>query len=115
MRVHFWRRHVWDVVIILEEGNLPHSRCPRCDILVPWQSLNRRQNSTAMCKSGAERKRRQLAETEVRESTEMAFEVYGEQLKTVPSFKNLGRILTEGDDDWPEVEGNLGKERKSWV
>ena len=25
-RVHFWRRHVQDVVIILEEGNLPHPR-----------------------------------------------------------------------------------------
>ena len=29
-------------------------------------------------------------------STEMAFEVYREQLKTVPSFKYLGRILTAG-------------------
>ena len=27
MRVHFWRRHVRDTVIILEEGNLPHPRC----------------------------------------------------------------------------------------
>ena len=26
MRVHFWRRHVRDVVIILEEGKLPHPR-----------------------------------------------------------------------------------------
>ena len=25
--VHFWRRHVRDTVIILEEGNLPHPRC----------------------------------------------------------------------------------------
>ena len=44
----------------------------------------------------------------------MAFEVYGEQLKTVPSFKTLGRILTAGDDDWPAVAGNLGKARKIW-
>ena len=44
----------------------------------------------------------------------MAFEVYGEQLQTVPRFKYLGRILTEGDDDWPEVAGNLAKARKSW-
>ena len=44
----------------------------------------------------------------------MAFEVYGEQLKTVPSFKYPGRIMTEGDDDWPAVAGNLGKTRKSW-
>ena len=67
-----------------------------------------------MCRSGAERKRRRLAEAEVRESTEMAFEVYGEQLKTFPSLKYLGRILTEGYDDWPAVAGNLGKARKSW-
>ena len=77
MRVHFWRRHVRDVVIILEEGNLPHPRCLRCDMLVLWRSLNGSQKSTAMCRSGAERKRRRLAETEVRESTEMAFEIYG--------------------------------------
>ena len=44
----------------------------------------------------------------------MAFEVYREQLQTVPSFKYLGRILTEGDDDWPEVERNLGKASKIW-
>ena len=44
----------------------------------------------------------------------MDFEVYGEQLQAVPSFKYLGRILTEGDDDWPAVAGNIGKARKSW-
>ena len=43
----------------------------------------------------------------------MAFEVYGEQLNTAPSFKYLGRILTAGDDDWSAVAGNLGKARKS--
>ena len=44
----------------------------------------------------------------------MAFEVYGEQLQALPSFKYLGRILTEGDGDWPAVAGNLGNARKSW-
>ena len=44
----------------------------------------------------------------------MAFEVYGRQLNTVPSFKYLGRTLTAQDDDWPAVAGNLGKARKSW-
>ena len=83
-------------------------------MLVLWQSLNVRHKKTAMCRSGAERKRRQLAETEIRESTEMAFEAYGKQLQTVPSFKYLGRILTAGDDDWPAVSGNLGKAQKSW-
>ena len=35
MRVNFWRRHVQDKVIILDEGNLPHPRCENCDMLVP--------------------------------------------------------------------------------
>ena len=40
MRVHFWNRHVRDTVVILEEGNLSHPRCPLCDILVTWRSLS---------------------------------------------------------------------------
>ena len=40
MRVHFWHRHVRDTVLILEEGNLPHPRCPLCDMLVLWKALN---------------------------------------------------------------------------
>ena len=32
MRVHFVHRYVQDTVVMLEEGNLPHPRCPRCDM-----------------------------------------------------------------------------------
>ena len=95
-------------------SDLPHPRCPRCDMLVPWRALNDRHKHTEMCRNGAEKKRRRLAEAEVRDSAEMAFEVYGEQLQKVPRFKYLGRILTEGDDEWPAVAGNLVKARKSW-
>ena len=83
-------------------------------MFVPWRALNGRHKSTDMCRGGADKKRQRLAEGEVRDSAEMAFEVYGEQLQTVPRFKYLGRILTEGDDDWPAVAGNLAKARKSW-
>ena len=44
----------------------------------------------------------------------MAFEAYREQLKTVTSFKYLGRILTAGDKDWAAVAGNMGKAQKIW-
>ena len=114
MRVQLSRRHVRDIVIILEEGNLPQPRCTNCDMFVPWRALNGRHKSTETCRGGADKKRRLLAEAEVRESAEMAFEVYGEQLQTVPRFKYLGRILTEGDNNWPAVAGNLVKARKSW-
>ena len=40
MRMHFWQWHFRDTMVILEEGNLPHPRCPLCDMLVPWRALN---------------------------------------------------------------------------
>ena len=83
-------------------------------MFVPWRALNGRHKITMMCKRGAERKRRRLAEAEIRKSTEMAFEVYGQQIQSVPRFTYLGRVMTAGDDDWPAVAGNLAKARKSW-
>ena len=103
-----------DTIIILEEGNLPHPRCTNCDMFVPSRALNGRHKSTEMCRSGADRKRRRLAEAEFRNSTEMAFKVYRQQIQSVPRFKYLGRVFTEGYDDWPAVAGNLAKARKSW-
>ena len=62
MQVHFLHQHVLDTVAIMEEGNLPHLRCARCDMLVPQRDLNRRHPATSHCSRGAEQKRRRLAE-----------------------------------------------------
>ena len=78
------------------------------------RALNSRHKNTDMCRIGADKNRRRLAEAEVRDSADMDFEVYRELLQTVPRFKYLVRILTEGGDDWPAVAGNLVKARKSW-
>ena len=48
------------------------------------------------------------------ESSERAFEAYGEPIKNVLAFKYLGRVLTAGDDNWLTEVGNLGKARSSW-
>ena len=77
MWVHFIHRNVLNTVVILEEGNFPHPRCTRCNMMVPRQALNGRHPVTSQCKKGAERKRRRLAEAETRESAERAFEAYG--------------------------------------
>ena len=114
MRMHFCSRHVRDIVIILEEENLPHPRFSQCDMLVPWRALNRRHHATALFRKGAERKRRQIAEEDLKDSTERAFEAYGKPIETVNKFKYLGRVMTAGDDDWPAVAGNLVKAWKSW-
>ena len=42
----------------------------------------------------------------------MAFEVYREQLKTVPSFKYLERILTAGDYEGTEELGTTAADTK---
>ena len=80
MQVHFLHRHFMDTVVILEEVNLPHPWCPRCDMLVPWRALNSRHPAIDHCARGAEQKRRRLAEAELREISERAFELYGEPL-----------------------------------
>ena len=114
IRVHFLKRHFLDTVVILEEGNFPHPRCARCDILVPRRALNGRQPSITQCARGEEQKRLWLAEAETRESYEQVFKAYGEPIKNVSTFRYLGRVLTAGDDEWISVVGNLGKARKSW-
>ena len=84
-------------------------------MLVTWHDLNERHLSTAQCAKGAERKRRQLAEEELRQILERAFQAYREPLDMVTSFKYLGRVFMAGDGNWTEVSGNLQKARKSWV
>ena len=61
---------------MLEEGNLPHPRCPRCDLQVPRKALNGSHLGTAQCKKGAEQKRRWLAEKETQENSKWAFHAY---------------------------------------
>ena len=115
MRVHFVHWHVLDTVVVQEEGNFPHPRCARCDMLVHRKDLNGRHPGTAQCNKGAKRKRRRLAEAETQESTEWAFEAYGEPIKNMLAFTYLGRVLTANDEDWSAVVGNLGKARRSWL
>ena len=99
---------------MLEEGNLPHPRCPWCDLQVPRKALNGRNMGTAQCKKGAERKRRRLAETEMRENLKRAFHAYGKPMEAVSEFRYLRRILKAMDDDWPVVAGNIRKARVCW-
>ena len=99
MRVHFLHRHVHDTVVILEEGNLPLPRCPRCDLQVSREALNGRDLGTSQCRTGTERKRRRLAEAEMRKTSERAFHAYGKKMRAVTEFRYLERVLTATDDD----------------
>ena len=114
MRVQILHPHIHDTVVILEEGNLPLPRCPRCDLQVSRKALNGRHLGTIKCRTGTERKRRRLAEAEMRENSERAFHAYGKPMEAVSEFGYLGRLLTATDDDWPAVAGNIRKARVRW-
>ena len=83
-------------------------------MLVPWRALNGRHLANAQCAREVERKRRRLAEEELRERSERAFQAFGEHLENVTTFRYLGRVMTAGDGYWPAVVGNLKKARNIW-
>ena len=99
LRVNLFHRHVRDTILILEEGNLPHPRCPHCGIQLTWEALNGRHTTTAQCAKGAEMKRRRLGVEEMRDSMATAFQAYSRPLESVIYFKFLGRIMMDLDDD----------------
>ena len=101
--------------MILEEGNRPYPRCPKCEIFVSHKALNGRHLATAFCQRGEERKRCHLAEEEARAGTELAITAYGIPLAPVTPFKYLGRVLSAADDGWPEVVNKLWRARKEWA
>ena len=114
MRVHLVHRHVHDTVVILEEGNLPLPWCPRFNLQVSRKALNGRHLETSQCRTGTEQKRQRLAEAELEITSEKAFHTYGTKMRAMTEFKYLGRVLTNTDDDWPALAGNIRKVRASW-
>ena len=109
MRVQFVHRHVHDTVVMLEEGNIPLPRCPRCDLQASRKALNGRHLWTIQCRTGTEQKRRRLAVAEMQENLERAFHAYGKPMEAVLEFCYLRRLLTATDDDWLSVAGNIRK------
>ena len=59
--VHFVHCHVRDTIVILEEGILPHRRCPECDMFIPSTELNFQHSTTDLYAQGSERNLRRLA------------------------------------------------------
>ena len=47
-------------------------------------------------------------------TSEKAFHAYGTKMRAVTEFRYLGRVLTDTDDEWLAVAGNIRKARASW-
>ena len=58
---------------------------------------------------GVECKQCKLAAEEERVVTSRAFIAYGSPHEMVNSFRYLGRVISEADDDWPAVIRNMAK------
>ena len=58
-----------------------------CDMMVPWRVLKGGHLATTQCAKDAESNRRRMVEEELRESSERAFQAYGEPLETVTLFQ----------------------------
>ena len=60
VRSLYW--YVIFTLVILEERNLPHPQCIRCDMMLTQRAMNGRHPDTAQCARGGEQKRRWLVE-----------------------------------------------------
>ena len=80
LRFHFVHRHVWKMLVVLDERSHPLPLCPKCDTFVTCRELNRYHQATDMCARGAKRKLKQLQEEEMRLSMAVAFQTYGRPL-----------------------------------
>ena len=63
-------------MVILEEGKLPHPRCPRCYMMVPWAAMKGRHTTTDHCAKGEDWKQSRLEVEEMQEITARAFQDY---------------------------------------
>ena len=102
-----------DTVVIMKEGNCPRPHCPACDMFVPWAELDLRHPETALCAWREEMNRRHMVEEEDQAGLVTAIQDYDRPLEILSSFKYLGRLLIETDEDWMAVIDNIWKARKS--
>ena len=114
LRRHFMHRHILDTLIIIEEGILP--RCDQCGMFITTDSpseLTRHQN-TKICRSGAKQYAAHHQEILQCSARHVRFIVDGRELENVPSFRYLGRMLCNDDNDWLAVSTNIKKARARW-
>ena len=111
MQKHFRSRHAQDIIIIAQEGLLP--QCMECGLF--QKNVNEANHlDSEECKRFTEIKRNRRLDMCNEASKNVCFEINGENVKTVNSFKYLGRILNDNDNDLSAVEAQLTKARMTW-
>jgi len=108
---HFRHRHIEDTVIIAEE---PRQRCIRCGLFMinPHRVSH---TGSLECAEFAEKQRNFYKAKSQCLATEVRFWVNGQEIKKVPQFKYLGRLLDERDDDAHAALLQLHRAREKWT
>lgn len=111
LRRHFSRMHDLDVIILLQEGELP--RCPYCRMFLP--NVGPKHFASKTCRNQAARviERERLARQAV-EATNLVFKVGDVPIETISEFKYLGRPLSADDSDDAAVSLNISRASKAW-
>ena len=108
MRKHFRARHPDDIIIIKKEGLLP--QCVECGLF--QMNVNSQKHlESEDCKRFTEIKKYRCIDPHHEAATNVKFNINGEEINTVKSFKYLGRILTDKDDDGEAIDQQLKKAR----
>ena len=66
------------------------------------------------CKRFAEIKRNRRIDSQQEAATNVKFNINGEEINTVSSFKYLGSIITDTNDDLEAIDLQLKKARMTW-
>jgi len=112
MRKHFQTRHMTDMIVISEEGELP--QCPHCGFF--GDSVGTEAHLLSQdCKKNTERRERYFNLMRSHENGDnISFTVNGTNINKVPQFKYLGRMLDENDNDDHAANRQLERAREKW-
>ena len=97
--VQFYHWHPWYSIVILEEVNQPHPRCPQCATFSPEEALNHVQPTSVMFWRRTEKNLQRLVVDDTEERMERVFLEYGTPLTAVPLFKYFGKMLLSSEND----------------
>jgi hypothetical protein len=111
LRRHFRDLHPKDSVEIWWEGHFP--RCEWCAMQCNPQYP--RHIHSQVCQTGAERRTQRDSAITSALALQQLFYVEGEVLERVESFRYLGRILAQDDDDVRAVRSQIQKARGIWA
>ena len=112
MRRHFRDVHPKDTVYLPWEGG-PHPRCRKCNM--QCNPSFPKHGTTETCKVGEERQKQRNSAIDAALAIRQLFHIEGEVLERVNTFRYLGRILSQDDDDIRAVRTQIKKARGIWA